>query len=122
MEEEMVRDNNKQMMVALGLIGFGYAEAKRQKPNRLYMCWPQIPPNPCVNTPWKAMYVNGSDRAFITTMGIDTDMFSRERVIKHLPHLVYSRLSWSIRGVETPRIDLSTPRIDPGLFVVYSRP
>ncbi|CAK5283822.1 unnamed protein product [Mycena citricolor] len=79
MEEEMVRDNNKQMMVALGLIGFGYAEAKRQKPNRLYMCWPQIPPNSCVNTPWKAMYVNGSDRAFITTMGIDTDMFSRER-------------------------------------------
>ncbi|CAK5282233.1 unnamed protein product [Mycena citricolor] len=115
MEEEMVRDNNKQMMVALGLIGFGYAEAKQQKPNRLYMCWPQIPPNPYVNTPWKAMYASGSDRAFITTMGIDTDMFSRERVIKHLPHLVYSRLSWSIRGV-------STPRIDPGLFVVYSRP
>ncbi|KAJ8582170.1 hypothetical protein M405DRAFT_922049, partial [Rhizopogon salebrosus TDB-379] len=42
---------------------------------RLYLCRPQLLPNPRVNTPWQALYESQNDRAFITTMGFDVQTF-----------------------------------------------
>ncbi|KAJ7131205.1 hypothetical protein C8R44DRAFT_613217, partial [Mycena epipterygia] len=32
--------------------------------------------NPRVNTPWQVLHASGSDRAFITTMGFDVQIFA----------------------------------------------
>lgn len=49
------------------------AEGRRR--HRLYLCRPELIPNPCVGSPWQFLYQSKSDRAFITTMGIDTATF-----------------------------------------------
>jgi hypothetical protein len=48
---------------------------QRRKPNRLYLCRPQLLPNPRVDTPWQVLVASCSDRAFITTMGFDVATF-----------------------------------------------
>jgi hypothetical protein len=50
--------------------------AERRKQSRLYLCQPQLLPNPRVNTPWQVLHASRSDRAFITTMGFDVDTFT----------------------------------------------
>ncbi|KAG2747612.1 hypothetical protein P692DRAFT_201840533 [Suillus brevipes Sb2] len=45
-------------------------------PHCLYLCQPQLLPNPRVDTPWQVLYRSQNDRAFITTMGIDVDTFA----------------------------------------------
>ncbi|KAG2746075.1 hypothetical protein P692DRAFT_201868064 [Suillus brevipes Sb2] len=45
-------------------------------PNCLYLCRPQLLPNPHINTPWQVLYNSQNDRAFITTMGVDVSTFS----------------------------------------------
>lgn len=42
---------------------------------RQYLARPNLLPNPRVDTPWRRLYRNGEDRAFITTMGVDTTTF-----------------------------------------------
>ena len=54
--------------------------AERRQPSRLYLCRPQLLPNPRKDTPWQVLYQSRSDRAFITTMGFDVDAF--EHIIK----------------------------------------
>ena len=49
------------------------AEARRE--HRTYLCRPELLPNPRVGSPWQALYHSQSDRAFITTMGLDTTTF-----------------------------------------------
>lgn len=43
--------------------------------HRLYLCRPELVPNPRIGSPWQLLYHSKSDRAFITTMGIDTRTF-----------------------------------------------
>jgi hypothetical protein len=50
--------------------------AEHRKQSRLYLCRPQLLPNPRVNTPWQVLHASRSDRAFITTMGFDVDTFT----------------------------------------------
>lgn len=49
------------------------AEGRRK--HRLYLCRPELISNPRVGTPWQALHQSRSDRAFITTMGLDTATF-----------------------------------------------
>ncbi|KAF8183198.1 hypothetical protein BJ912DRAFT_1061417 [Pholiota molesta] len=42
---------------------------------RLYLVRNDLLPNPRVNTPWQRLLSSSSDRAYITTMGIDVDTF-----------------------------------------------
>lgn len=49
------------------------AEGRRR--HRLYLCRPELIPNPRIGSPWQFLYRSQSDRAFITTMGIDTVTF-----------------------------------------------
>ncbi|KAG2336009.1 hypothetical protein BDR05DRAFT_978872 [Suillus weaverae] len=46
------------------------------RPHRLYLCRPQLLPNPRINTPWQVLYDSQNDRAFITMMGVDVSTFS----------------------------------------------
>ena len=43
--------------------------------SQLYLCRPQLLPNPHINTPWQALYHSRNDRAYITTMGFDVETF-----------------------------------------------
>ena len=44
-------------------------------PHRQYLGRPNLLPNPCFGTPWRRLYERCEDRAFITTMGVDTATF-----------------------------------------------
>ncbi|KAG2748894.1 hypothetical protein P692DRAFT_20733076, partial [Suillus brevipes Sb2] len=43
---------------------------------RTYLMRGDLLPNPRVSTPWQALYSAQKDRAFITTMGVDTLTFN----------------------------------------------
>jgi hypothetical protein len=49
------------------------AEGRRR--HRLYLCRPELIPNPRIGSPWQILYQSQTDRAFITTMGLDTVTF-----------------------------------------------
>ncbi len=49
------------------------AEGRRK--HRQYLCRPELIPNPRIGTSWQCLYESQSDRAFVTTMGIDTTTF-----------------------------------------------
>ena len=49
------------------------AEGRRR--HRMYLFRPELVPNPRVGSPWQILYHSQSDRAFITTMGLDTTTF-----------------------------------------------
>ena len=48
---------------------------KNRRPRRQYLGRRNLLPNPRVGTPWMHLYQNCEDRAFITTMGVDTSTF-----------------------------------------------
>ena len=48
---------------------------QRCNPSRLYLCHSQLLPNPCVTTPWQALYNSQNDQVFITTMGFNVETF-----------------------------------------------
>ena len=48
---------------------------ENRRPRRQYLGRMNLLPNPRVGTPWTRLYENREDRAFITTMGIDTPTF-----------------------------------------------
>ena len=67
-------------LAAVALMVIGAEESRRlrvehRQPSWLYVCRPQLLPNPRKDTPWQVLYQNRSDRAFITTMGFDVDAF-----------------------------------------------
>ncbi|KAI0070654.1 hypothetical protein K474DRAFT_1608258 [Panus rudis PR-1116 ss-1] len=47
----------------------------RRALHRQYLCRSQLLPNPRKSTPWLALYDSHCDRAFITTMGLNTETF-----------------------------------------------
>lgn len=49
--------------------------AEGHQRHRLYLCRPELVPNPHIGSPWQFLYQSQSNRAFITTMGIDTATF-----------------------------------------------
>jgi hypothetical protein len=63
-------------IIVLGAIEAQRLRAERRKPSRLYLCRPQLLPNPRVTTPWQKLYRTRSNRAYITTMGFDVATFN----------------------------------------------
>ncbi|KAG1885953.1 hypothetical protein F4604DRAFT_1917639 [Suillus subluteus] len=80
-EAELQFDDDERAWVLAAAI-IGGSEVARQDridtrhPHHLYLCRPQLLPNPRMNTPWQALYDSQNDRAFITTMGVDVPTFS----------------------------------------------
>ena len=80
-EEEAEDDHDQAMQaVAATLICAGAKESRLARiqnclPSRLYLCRPQLLPNPHINTPWQALYHSRNDRTYITTMGFDVATF-----------------------------------------------
>ena len=79
---EEVEDDHDQAMqaVAVALICAGAEESRlaciwNRLPSQLYLCRPQLLPNPHINTPWQALYCSRNDCAYITTMGFDVETF-----------------------------------------------
>jgi hypothetical protein len=80
LQHTLVNDEEEELkMVAATLVaGVELARLHRiesRNPSRLYLCRPQLLPNPRLNTPWQALYESQNDRAFITTMGFDVRTF-----------------------------------------------
>jgi hypothetical protein len=65
------------MIIYLGAEQSRLLRAERRQPSRLYLCRPQLLPNPRINTPWQRLYHSRSDRAYITTMGVNVDTFDK---------------------------------------------
>ncbi|KAJ7192487.1 hypothetical protein GGX14DRAFT_406285 [Mycena pura] len=63
--------------ILLGALESRRLRAARRQQSRLYLCRPQLLPNPRIDTPWQILYSSTSDRAFITTMGFDTITFNK---------------------------------------------
>ena len=76
-EEEAEDDHDRAMQaVAATLICVGAEESRLARiqnrlPSRLYLCRPQLLPNPHINTPWQALYRSRNNRTYITMMGFD---------------------------------------------------
>ncbi|KAG1723313.1 hypothetical protein EDD22DRAFT_934455, partial [Suillus occidentalis] len=49
-----------------------HQRSERRHARRTYLVRGDLLPNPCVSTPWQALYSAQKDHAFITTMGVDT--------------------------------------------------
>ena len=78
--EEESEEEEDLAMLALTAMFVGLEETRRNRaerrlPNRRYLCRAQLLPDPRHNTPWQVLYESRSDRAFITTMGIDCSTF-----------------------------------------------
>ncbi|KAF9564958.1 hypothetical protein CPC08DRAFT_741246 [Agrocybe pediades] len=48
---------------------------QNRRRQRLYLCRPELLPNPRVDTPWQRLWESQNDRAFIMTMGFDVATF-----------------------------------------------
>jgi hypothetical protein len=71
-------EEDTRMLAATLIAGIELARLDRVKtrnPKRLYLCHAHLLPDPHQNTPWQVLYASHSDRAFITTMGIDVLTF-----------------------------------------------
>lgn len=71
-------EEDTRMLAATLVAGIELARLDRvetQNPKRLYLCRAHLLPDPHRNTPWQVLYTSHSDRAFITTMGIDVLTF-----------------------------------------------
>lgn len=79
---------------------------QRCNPSHLYLCHSQLLPNPCVATPWQALYNSQNDQAFITTMGFNVETFG---------YILLSSFATSWYTMSIPRNDtniLGDPRLE----------
>ena len=79
-EEDLSEDEEYQQALAAAAIIGGVEIAQeiriaRWHLHRLYLCRPQLLPNPRMNTPWQILYDSQDDQAFITTMGFNVETF-----------------------------------------------
>jgi hypothetical protein len=80
-DEADLFDNNKsaQVLATALIAGIKISQQESintQNPHYLYLCRPQLLPNPHINTLWQVLYRSQNDWAFITTMGINVDTFA----------------------------------------------
>ena len=69
---------NIQLAAATLIIGSNEDHAwavENRRRRRQYLGRTALLPNPRIGTPWTRLYANYEDRAFITTMGVDTSTF-----------------------------------------------
>ena len=98
-DEETEEVDRYQTLTALAHIVVGMelgqlSQIERHKIGRLYLCRPQLLPNPHDSTPWQTLLRSQSDHAYITTMGIDvatfeyiiTSGFGQRWYLEPIPH------------------------------------
>ena len=61
--------------IVAGVLVARQRRVERRHERRLYLTRPQLLPDPRRDTPWQVLYTTKNDRAFITTMGFDTQSF-----------------------------------------------
>jgi hypothetical protein len=81
MEEDDYEADWEMAASAVTIMWLGAEEARiqraeRRQQSRLYLCRPQLLPNPRFDTPWQVLFASNSNRAFITTMGFDVETFN----------------------------------------------
>ena len=82
-EEEMADETSffqataATMIIYLGAEQSRLLRAERWQPSRLYLCCPQLLPNPRMNTAWQCLYHSRSNWAYITTIGVNVDTFHK---------------------------------------------
>ncbi|KAF7375533.1 hypothetical protein MSAN_00441500 [Mycena sanguinolenta] len=76
-QEDMDWDLTTAAMAAIvaGVLIARQRRVERRHERRLYLTRPQLLPDPRSDTPWQVLYASRNDRAFITTMGFDTQSF-----------------------------------------------
>ena len=76
-EERVLQAAAAAMIIYLGAEEYRALRAERRQSSRLYLCRPQLMSDPRdpSGSPWQKPYHSRSDRAFITTMGFDTETF-----------------------------------------------
>ncbi|KAL0946034.1 hypothetical protein HGRIS_012309 [Hohenbuehelia grisea] len=89
------------LTLLVGVLEAHEQSVRRRNPSRLYLCRPQLLPNPRIGTPWQQLHASQSDRAFITTMGFDIETFN---------YLLYGPNRFAERWNTTPipRVDTSS--------------
>lgn len=60
---------------AIYLSALGNQQHRSGERRRLYLVRNELLPNPRRDTPWQRLFASNSDRAYITTMGIDVETF-----------------------------------------------
>lgn len=81
-----------QLIIAVLIVGSNEDHAwavENRHPRRQYLGRAALLPNPRTGTPWTRLYANYEDRAFITTMGVDTSTF-RAILAAGFGHLWYT--------------------------------
>jgi hypothetical protein len=61
--------------IVVGVLVACQQRAEQRLECRLYLMRAQLLPDPRRDRPWQVLYASKSDRAFITTMGFDTQTF-----------------------------------------------
>jgi hypothetical protein len=77
-DEEREFLDRAHLLTAVLIIGSNEDHAwlvENRRPRRQYLGRTNLLPNPRIGTPWTRLYENREDRAFITTMGLDTSTF-----------------------------------------------
>lgn len=82
-EEDAEEEEEEQQLrlLAASIVLAGEEEGRRQRierrhtTRRLYLTRPDLIQNPREGTPWQVLYERQSDRAFITTMGLNVETF-----------------------------------------------
>lgn len=75
-EEELFMDGVQLLLfVVAGAEEARLLRNERRRKTRLYLRRPELLPNPQEGTPWQVLFRSRSDRAFITTMGFNTQVF-----------------------------------------------
>lgn len=78
LDEERETQDRLLLLTATLIIGSNKDHAwvvQNRRRRRQYLARPNLLQNPRKGTPWRQLYENNDDRAFITTMGIDTPTF-----------------------------------------------
>ena len=77
-DENEAQDRLRFLLAATLIIGSNEDHAwvvRNRRRRRQYLGRPNLLPDPRADTPWTRLYKSGGDRAFITTMGVDTSTF-----------------------------------------------
>jgi hypothetical protein len=102
-EEEEAEEEDMRTRLAAALLLMG-AEAdcevhlECRRSHRAYLTRPELMANPRVLSPWQSLYRSQSDRAFITTMGLDTATFN---------HILFTGFQYEWDNTSIPRPDTS---------------
>jgi hypothetical protein len=86
-KEELADDTTTSQAIAAAMIIYLDAEevhllrVQQRQPSQLYLCRPQLLPNPRKNTPWQCVYNSHCDWAYITTMGVNVETFNLNNIL-----------------------------------------